>query len=85
MRRIVVCGLSGSTIFFSCYLINGKNFGKELLNSYQQGPFSHQFLHHDFLLNTGPTFLALTTLFLNNFTWYFLTSTLRMAGAGRNM
>jgi hypothetical protein len=29
---VVICGLSGSTIFLSYYLINGTNFGKTLLN-----------------------------------------------------
>ena len=32
MRRIVVCGLSGCTVFFHVYLINDKIFGKKLLN-----------------------------------------------------
>ena len=32
MLHIVICGLSGSTIFFSHYVINGKIFGKKLLN-----------------------------------------------------
>ena len=32
MRRIVICGLSGSTIFFPRYLINGTIFEKKLLN-----------------------------------------------------
>ena len=30
--RTVICGLPGSTIFFSYYLINGTNFGKKFLN-----------------------------------------------------
>ena len=29
---IVICGLSGFTIFFAHYLINGTIFGKQLLN-----------------------------------------------------
>jgi hypothetical protein len=49
------------------------------------GPIFTSILHHDFLLNTWPSFLNLITLFLNNFTWYFITTTLKMADAGRNM
>jgi hypothetical protein len=49
------------------------------------GPIFTSILHHDFLLNTWPNFLTLITLFLNNFTWYFITPTLKMTGAGRNM
>jgi len=29
MRRIILCGLHGSTVFFAHYLINGKIFGKK--------------------------------------------------------
>jgi len=32
-RHIVICGLSGSTIFFLHYLINGTIFEKKLLNT----------------------------------------------------
>jgi hypothetical protein len=31
MRHIVICGLSGRTVFFPHYLINGTIFDKELL------------------------------------------------------
>jgi hypothetical protein len=30
MRRIVICGLSDSTVFFAHYLIDAKTFGKTL-------------------------------------------------------
>jgi hypothetical protein len=30
MRHIVICGLSGSTVFFPQYLTKGKIFGKRL-------------------------------------------------------
>ena len=32
MRHIVICGLSGFTVFFLHYLINGTIFEKKLLN-----------------------------------------------------
>jgi hypothetical protein len=31
MRHTVICGLSGSTVFFHFYLINAMNFGKKKL------------------------------------------------------
>jgi hypothetical protein len=31
MRRIAICGLSDSTIFFPHYLINGAIFGKKVI------------------------------------------------------
>ena len=50
MRRIVVCGLSGCTIFFPHYLINSMIFGKKLLNIKFVFRFSLQLLSETFLI-----------------------------------
>jgi len=35
IRHIVICGLSGYTIFFSHYLINGTIFGKKKVTEHK--------------------------------------------------
>ena len=44
LRHIVVCDLSGSTLFFPNYLTNGMIFEKQLLNTKRVFWFSLQFL-----------------------------------------
>jgi len=50
MRHIVVCGLSGSTIFFQHYFINGKIFGGKILNTTRVFRFSLLILSETFLI-----------------------------------
>jgi hypothetical protein len=50
MRHIVICGLSGCTILFPHYLINGAIFGKMLLNTKCVFWFSVQLLSETFLI-----------------------------------
>jgi len=46
MRHIVICGLSGSTVFFSHYLINGTILGKK--KSYRTYKACFGFLYNRF-------------------------------------
>ena len=51
MRHIVICGLSGSTIFFPHYLINGTIFGGEGGSiQHEMCWFSLQLLYENFLI-----------------------------------
>jgi len=48
--NIVICGLSGCTIYYPHYLINGMIFGKTLLNVKYVFSFSLQLLSETFLI-----------------------------------
>jgi len=50
MRHIVICGLSGSTIFFPHILIIGKIFGGKILNTTRVFRFSLLILYETFLI-----------------------------------
>ena len=50
LRHIVICGPSGSTLFFPHYLINGKISGEKLLNTKCVFWFSLQILSETFLI-----------------------------------
>jgi len=50
VRRIVICGLPGSAIFFPHYLINDTITEKKLLNAKYAFLFSLQFFSERFLI-----------------------------------
>jgi hypothetical protein len=50
LRHIVICGLSGPTVFFAHYLINGTIFGEKKVTEYKKC--------FDFLYNFSPKYFS---------------------------